>query len=662
MSFKLISWNAQGIAKLSAEFFVETLREQHDYDAAIFQEVGYWGTTTKLEVSGGDLYLVTPRVGGKKQMGLLDSLGELLDLITTAPSVAYPIVGVDAQTALPPPRADKERWIGDFPGPACHCDFKRPPAQTDYVLIPARDIWKVSTAREEVVASAQSDHSAIKLELTLGTRGRYVWNGGRAPMKGWTCLDNRFQRWSHNACYADRNPAPITHELMQTLRMLEARRRGTRDRVQRAIYGKDIIGIRRQIWAANRALQHGSHEAGNPRVRTPRRALPGPARIQLTSAAGEIEDDPLRIKELLGREYSNAFRASHGEGACRGLREAPGDVEAMKAPGVDGVVAEVLQKLNALGLIKKCGSKLTLRSPQYAYRKSQAMGVIFSMRMHVEKAREWNRPIFIMDGDIEAAFDRASHRSIEETLRRRAVPRPAVLAIVRELSASAVIKMGSIQTQPVLRTPGIRQGTPASTILFNLVLEDASEEFLDECWTHGQGFEFPGEATLHEAGLLHADNLWLFAGAAETLRLMAMAWRRVLRDRGWRIPPSGLTWGATALGREFGDYQARVEGGILTRAPRAEGFPCLGAVFDFDGTSWKDTQHRAARLLSLLRSQAVSAWTRLPLAAGREAARASYQSCLALWFGGSLCALQTQPTWNIDVNLRRLTWAGHLAR
>ncbi|CAK0905470.1 unnamed protein product, partial [Prorocentrum cordatum] len=540
----------------AANYFAATPREQHDYDAAIFQGAGYWGKTSELEVGEGDICQVTPRVEGQKQMGQHeDSMDELSDLIMIPPPGAHPVVGVDAQMALPPPQADKERWIGDFPvgqrtrraeiltrllmqhnraatntfaaaasGPTCHCDFKHPPAQIDYVLIPARDIWKVSAELEEIADSAQSDHSAIKLDFTLGTRRRYVWNRGRAPMKGWTCLDKRIQRWSHSTCCADRNPAPFTfltdavhlaaaargrgpparkapklpegHELIQTLRMLE-----------------DIIRICRKIWTANWALQRGLHEAGNPRVRAPRRAQPGPAHNQLANAEGGIEGDPLRIKGLLEREYGNAFRASDGEEpvgvfACPAhfatggaldippfspemLREALCDMEAMKAPGVGGVVAEVLQalawpkhvtqlmkkkkgdkhalkgyrpitllttfeKLYSLGLIKKCGHQLTLRSPQHAYRKfHQATDVIFSMRLLVEKAREQNRPIFIMGGDIEAAFDRVSHRSVEETLRRRAEPGPAILAIMRELKASAAIKTGSIQTQPVPRTRGI---------------------------------------------------------------------------------------------------------------------------------------------------------------------------------------------------------------
>ncbi|CAK0788122.1 unnamed protein product, partial [Prorocentrum cordatum] len=602
MCFKLISWDAQGIAKHSAEYFAATLREQHDHDAAIFQEAGYWGKTTRLEVGEGDFYLVTPRVEWQKQMGL----PELSDLITMAPLGACPIVGADARATLPPPpQADEERWIGDFPvgqrtrraemltrflmqrdlaaantftaaasGPACHCDFKRPPAQIDSVL------------RSD---SAQSDHAAIKLESTLGTRRRCIWNGGRAPMKGWTCLDNRFQRWSHGACYAEHNPAPITsmadavhlaaaacgrglparrvprlpegRELMQTLRMLEARRRVTRDRVQRAIYSEDAIRIRGKVWAANRALQHCLHE-------------PGAIHDQPMNAEGGIDDDPLRIKELLERDYGSACRASDreelvGATACLAhfttedafdippfspemLREALCDMKAMRAPGVGGVVAEVLQALDSgslaslaavfeshfrgvsehasgqawskhiIQLMMKKGGKHALKgyrpimllttfeklySVGLVKKCASSMGVTFSMRMMAEKARKWNIPISIMDGDIEAAFDRVSHRSVEETLRRRAVPGPVILAITRELKATAVITMCSIQTQPVPRTRGIRQGDLASAIPFNLVLEDAWEEFLGECRTRGRGCEFPGEATLYEAGLLYADIL-----------------------------------------------------------------------------------------------------------------------------------------------------------
>ncbi|CAK0823119.1 unnamed protein product, partial [Prorocentrum cordatum] len=416
MSFKLISWNAPGIAKHNAESFAATLREQHDYDVAILQEGGYWGKTTKLEAGEGDLYLVTPRVEGQKQMGHSlsrheDSMEELSDLVMMAPPGACPIAGADAQTALPPPQAGEERWIGDFPvgqrtrraeiltrllaqrdlaatntftaaasGPTSHYDFKHPPAQIDYGLIPARDIWKVSTTLEEIADSARSDHSAIKLELTLDTTRRYVWIGGRAPMKGWTCLDNGFQRWSRSACYADRNPAPIasmtgavhlaaaargrgpparkvpklpeSHELMQMPRILEARRRDTRDRAQRAIYSKDIIRIRRKIWTANRALQHGLHEAGNPRARAPHRAQPGPAYNQLVNTEGEIEDDPLRIKDPVGASaYPTHFMKEDALDippfSPQMLREALNDMKTMKAPGVDGVVAEVLQALDS---------------------------------------------------------------------------------------------------------------------------------------------------------------------------------------------------------------------------------------------------------------------------------------------------------------------------
>ncbi|CAK0893984.1 unnamed protein product [Prorocentrum cordatum] len=594
MCFKLISWNAQGIAKQNAEYFAATLRSQHDYDAAILQEVGYWGKTTRLEVGEGDFYLVTPRVEGQKQMGTME---ELSDLIMMAPPGPHPIAGADAQTV-------------------------------DYVLIPARDIWKVGTTLEEITDSAQSDHSAIMLELTLGTKRPYIWNEGRAPTKGWTCLDDRLQRWSHSACYADRNPAPITsmtdadgpklpegRELTQTLRALRARRRVTRDRTQRTIYSKDVIQIRRKIWTANRALQHYLHEAGNPRVRASRRAQPGPIHNQPTNAEEKIEDDPPRIKELLEREHGNTLRASD-RALC--------DMQAVKSPGVDGAVAKVLQaldagflaspaaifenrfrgapehargqawskfiiqlmkkkgdkhthkghrpitllttfeKLHSVGPMKKCADKLTLRGPRSAYRKShQAMDAIFSMRMLAEKG--WAR--------------------------------------------------------------------------------SNDNEFPGECWTHGRGHEFPGEATLHEAGLPHADNFWLFAGTAEPLRQMTTAWRRIQRARGRHAPPPGMTWGATALDPEFGDYQMRVEDGALTRTPRAESSPCLGSIFTFDGRSWKDAQHGVAR--------AWKAFYALKMSLPGRACR---------WQQAAKLFERPHATWDIDVNLRRLTRAGHPAR
>ncbi|CAK0838559.1 unnamed protein product, partial [Prorocentrum cordatum] len=550
---QLISWNAQGTAKHSAEYFAATLREQHDYDVAILQD---WGKTTRLDVGEGDLYLVAPRAEGQKQMGADEERWIGGSPVGQRTRRAEMLTRLPMQHGL----AATNAFTAAASGPTYHFDFKRPPVHIDCAMIPARDIWKVSTALEETTDSRNPTTRKVP-------------------------------------------KLPEGHELMQTLRVVEARRRATRDRVQRAIYSKGIIRIRRKIWTSNRALQHCLHEAGIPLYE----------RLAELSLA--------RSRELLEREYGSAFRASDGEEPVgvsaypthfttedvldippfspEMLRESPCDMKAVQALGVGGVVraldsgvlaslaavfvnrprgvpeyardqawskriiqlmkkkgdmhtpkGSTFEKLYSVGLIKMRANKLALRSPQRAYRKvHRAMDVIFSVRMLAEKASEWNRPIFIMDGDIEAAFDRVSHRLVEETLRRRAVPRPVALAINRGLKASAVIKMGSIQTQTAPRTRGARQGHPASTILFNLVLEDAWEEFLGACGARGWGCEFPGEA-----GLLCAGNFCLVPGVflasalfspsmegatsvqlvpVHLLQWRSMAWlQRVQRDHG----------------------------------------------------------------------------------------------------------------------------------
>ena len=48
------------------------MREQHDYDIVILQEAGNWGDTCYMEVSDGDLFMLTPKEeGGHKQLGCL---------------------------------------------------------------------------------------------------------------------------------------------------------------------------------------------------------------------------------------------------------------------------------------------------------------------------------------------------------------------------------------------------------------------------------------------------------------------------------------------------------------------------------------------------------------------------------------------------------------
>ena len=54
----------------------------------------------------------------------------------------------------------------------------------------------------------------------------------------------------------------------------------------------------------------------------------------------------------------------------------------------------------------------TRRSPQYGHVSGrQAHEVVFILRRKVEQATEWQIPIFVMDGDVAAAFDHGSENT-----------------------------------------------------------------------------------------------------------------------------------------------------------------------------------------------------------------------------------------------------------
>ena len=74
-----------------------------------------------------------------------------------------------------------------------------------------------------------------------------------------------------------------------------------------------------------------------------------------------------------------------------------------------------------------------LRTPQYAFRKSyQAHEIVFILRNLVEKAIEWNIPVFVLAGEIHKAYDNTRHFHIVASLQEKGVPRILVAAWMRE--------------------------------------------------------------------------------------------------------------------------------------------------------------------------------------------------------------------------------------
>ena len=75
-----------------------------------------------------------------------------------------------------------------------------------------------------------------------------------------------------------------------------------------------------------------------------------------------------------------------------------------------------------------------LVSAQFAFRKyHQAHEVVFIFRQLVEKAVEWKAPqLYIMDGDIQKAYDFTSHAAFANAARQRGMHEVLIHAWLRE--------------------------------------------------------------------------------------------------------------------------------------------------------------------------------------------------------------------------------------
>ena len=94
----------------------------------------------------------------------------------------------------------------------------------------------------------------------------------------------------------------------------------------------------------------------------------------------------------------------------------------------------VLYKLYSRVLLALTESFLErLDAPQFAFRKGyQAHEVVFILRDLVEKAIEWDIPVFILDADLAKAYDFTKHSLVMAALTEKGVPAIIVAAWVRE--------------------------------------------------------------------------------------------------------------------------------------------------------------------------------------------------------------------------------------
>jgi len=236
-----------------------------------------------------------------------------------------------------------------------------------------------------------------------------------------------------------------------------------------------------------------------------------------------------------------------------------------------------------------------LKAPQFAFRAHfQTHEVVFILRNLVEKAIEWDIPVFILDGDLLKAYDYTRHTSVIEGLRAKGVEDILTAAWIREICrARSVFKLGEdVSSTPVARTRSLIQGDPSAPAVFNATLDVPASEFCAVAAEKGWGYRLDDGSFI--ALLLFADNFWLVSTSPAELARMTEVWLDILKRHGWSVPLGEATWCSTGPD-DMRNWHVELPWGSVRRASRKEGFNVLGTIITFDASFEVELRNRISR-------------------------------------------------------------------
>jgi len=260
-------------------------------------------------------------------------------------------------------------------------------------------------------------------------------------------------------------------------------------------------------------------------------------------------------------------------------------------------VLHFLYKLLSKIMITLSGLQYKIQGPQFAFRcQHQTHEPVYIMRSLIEKSVEWQLSLWVLDGDITAAFDNVRHRRLCFSMQKRGTPAVLTRAWMKYIRSMPVrFKLDkSTISQPIKRTKSIFQGGSEAPPQFNIVLDDCTCEFLELCSRHGWGFELskvPGDVI---AIVAFADNFWLFASNPSMLQDMLSCWLDCLGRYGFSVPIEECTY--CSVVPDNIPSKVVVRGIEVPRSPREIGFKALGCLISFTNHFHSEIEHRISRM------------------------------------------------------------------
>lgn len=132
-----------------------------------------------------------------------------------------------------------------------------------------------------------------------------------------------------------------------------------------------------------------------------------------------------------------------------------------------------IQKIMTKILTQKINNKVYFQEEQQGFRTNRStIDAIFILRQLIEKAIEFNKPMFTCFVDLEKAFDRVRLNDVITLLKQNNVDKRHI-SVIRELNSNNKTRIKTSQglTQGVEVAIGIRQGDSLSPCQFNIIMD-----------------------------------------------------------------------------------------------------------------------------------------------------------------------------------------------
>ena len=221
----------------------------------------------------------------------------------------------------------------------------------------------------------------------------------------------------------------------------------------------------------------------------------------------------------------------------------------------------------------------------------QASEVVFSLRQIIEKCREWRKPVFVAKLDFRKAFDSLSHAAIETTLTQAGVDKHLVLAYVREiLNIKISFSLNGLDSEWVNFRTGLLQGDPASPLLFTATLNRLLEPLFQRWQREKKGFKLNRKLISLFAWM---DDLYIVSDLKDDLQTMIRQVCQVTRMAGLLLQPAKCHWSTNCPDDEH--FTLTAAGRLIPRVSAKDSLNVLGTQISLSGDPNVEWAHRLSK-------------------------------------------------------------------